>query len=50
MQTGYNKRKGQEQPLDLDAWSKDWLQTKGVNKMTAEVDQANGVITKFKIK
>ena len=49
MQEGYNEKKPDE-PLDLNQWSKDWLQTKGVNKMIAEIEQANGKFTKFTVK
>ena len=37
MQQGYNENKPDEaEPLDLDKWAQDWLQTKGVNKISSE--------------
>ena len=38
MQKGYDKTKGQTQPLDLNLWALDWLRTKGVNKIQANVE------------
>ena len=36
---------------DLKGWSKQWLETAGVNKLVADVDvDASGVITKFNIR
>lgn len=49
MQIGYDESKPTE-PLDLDQWGKDWLQTKGVNKMSSEYEQADGKFTKFQIR
>ena len=49
LQIGYDENKPQE-PLDLNQWSQDWLQTKGVNKMTAEFDSADGKFKHFQIR
>ena len=49
MQEGYNEKKP-DTPLDLTQWSREWLQTKGANKISAEVEQADGKYTKFTIK
>lgn len=39
-----------EQKQDLHRWSKDWLQTKGSNKITAEYKQVDGKITEYAIR
>lgn len=31
-------------------WSKDWIQTKGSNKIVAEYEQTDGKITSYQIK
>ena len=49
MQEGYDEKKP-GQPLDLNQWSQQWLQTKGVNKIAAEVEQADNKYTKFSLK
>ena len=49
LQIGYDENKPTE-PLDLNQWSQDWLQTKGVNKMSAEVEQVDGKYSKFQIR
>ena len=49
MQEGYNEKKP-DTPLDLTQWSQEWLQTKGVNKIAAEVEEADGKYTKFTLK
>lgn len=49
MQQGFNEGKPDE-TLDLNDWSKKWLQTKGVNKHSAEIEQADGNFTKFVIR
>ena len=49
MQTGYNKSFGESQPMDLSQWAKEWLRTKGVNKIQANVSAVNGKISKFTI-
>ena len=46
LQIGYNENKPDE-PLDLNEWSRDWLQTKGANRIQAEFDQADGKFTRF---
>lgn len=38
------------EPLDLFQWSKDWLQTKGLNKISAEFETNQGKFTSFKIR
>jgi len=49
MQQGYDESNPVE-PLNLNDWSASWLQTKGVNKHTAEFEQADGKFTKFVIR
>ena len=49
MQIGYDENKPLE-PLDLNQWSQDWLQTKGMNKMSLEVEKSDGKYKKFQIK
>lgn len=49
MQQGYNECNPDE-ALDLNDWSQKWLQTKGVNKHSAEIEQAEGNFTKFVIR
>ena len=49
MQTGFNEGRPDE-VLDLNNWSQNWLQTKGVNKHSAEIEQAEGNYTKFVIR
>ena len=49
MQEGFDENKPNE-TLDLNNWSKNWLQTKGVNKHSAEVEQADGNFSKFAIR
>jgi uncharacterized protein YjdB len=34
----------------LTKWAKDWIQTKGSNRIVAEYQEANGKITGFKIR
>lgn len=46
MQIGYDENKPLE-PLDLNQWSQDWLQTKGMNKMSLEVEKSDGKYKKF---
>lgn len=38
------------QPLDLKQWARDWLQTKGSNKIKAEYTESEGKITEFRIR
>lgn len=49
MQQGFNENRPDE-TLDLNKWSADWLQTKGVNKISHEYEQADGKYTSFKIR
>ena len=49
MQEGYDSTQAY-QPLDLTQWAKDWIQTKGANKIKAEVTDNEGKITDFKIR
>ena len=49
MQQGYDES-NQSEELNLSDWSKNWLQTKGVNKHSAEFEQAEGKFTKFVIR
>ena len=41
MQIAYDENKPDE-PLDLNQWSCDWLQTKGVSKISYEKEVADG--------
>lgn len=49
MQQGFDENRPDE-ILDLNDWSQKWLQTKGVNKHSAEFEQADGNYTSFKIR
>ena len=49
MQIGYDEAKPLE-PLDLNRWSQDWLQTTGVNKIQIDPEKDGNTIKKFKIK
>ena len=49
MQQGFDENRPDE-VLDLNDWSSKWLQTKGVNKHSAEFEQADGNFTAFKIR
>ena len=51
MQQGYNENRGEgSEELNLNSWSQNWLQTKGVNKHSAEIEQDDGNFTKFVIR
>ena len=49
MQQGFNEGCPDEE-LNLNSWSNSWLQTKGVNKHSAEVEENEGNFTKFVIR
>ena len=49
MQRGFDEARPDE-VLDLNNWSSKWLQTKGVNKHSAEFEQVDGNFTKFVIR
>ena len=49
MQIGFNEERPDED-LSLNSWSQNWLQTKGVNKHSAEIEQADGNFTKFVVR
>ena len=49
IQQGYDDSKPYE-PLDLTQWARDWIQTKGANKIKAEFTEVEGKITEFKIR
>ena len=49
MQRGYDAA-GKDEPLNLNDWSTSWLQTKGVNKHSAEFEQVDGNFTSFSIR
>lgn len=49
LQSGYDELHS-DGALDLFQWSKDWLQTKGVNKFTYEYEQQEGKFTSFRIR
>lgn len=50
MQQGFDENKKEGETLNLKNWSEKWLQTKGVNKHSAEVEEADGNFTKFVIR
>lgn len=49
LQEGYDSCNNQKK-LDLTQWAKDWLQTKGANKVTAEYTEQDGLITSFQLR
>ena len=49
MQQGFNEEKPDED-LDLTKWSEQWLQTKGISKIQAEVEEDGGKYTKFNLR
>ena len=49
MQQGYDEQ-DTDGELDLDKWSRQWLQTKGVSKIECEYEQEGGKFTKFNLK
>ena len=49
IQQGYDESNPYE-PLDLTQWARDWIQTKGANKIKAEFTEEEGKITDFKIR
>lgn len=49
LQEGYNQH-GKFGPMNLTKWAEDWLQTKGVNQLQAEVETKEGKFTSFKIR
>ena len=46
MQIGYDENKPLE-PLDLTQFSREWLQTRGVNKMQVVAEKKDGKYTNF---
>jgi hypothetical protein len=49
MQIGYDENKPLD-PIDLTEWSKDWLQTKGVNKLSCTYEKDGNKFKNLKIK
>ena len=49
MQQGYDESNPYE-PLDLTQWARDWIQTKGTNKIKGEFKEEEGKITEFIIR
>ena len=51
MQEGYDKKNPEpEKKIDLAEWGKQWLQTKGMNKISIESTQESDKYTEFKLK
>ena len=50
MQQGFDESRTHQEELNLNNWSAKWLQTKGVNKHAAEIEEADGKFTKFVIR
>ena len=50
MQEVYEKDGDKDMPIDFELWKKEWLMSKGFNKMVAEPEVAAGKYNKFQIK
>lgn len=51
LQQAHNaKNPEKEESLDLNKWAKDWLQTKGVNKIVYEYEEKDGKFTSFQLR